>query len=325
MYQRKHDEGVQSSNADHLWAVPGSTTHSSKRLKVLILGPEHQEHFLSILATNVQQWGYEASVLPQSEVALGGSEQDGEEIEGDVLLYDLDTPLRRSMLSASKTDEDASWADLSLAGSEKRYPRVRLIIALSSRSVSRFTLEQIGAVALLYKPFQMGRLQRYLQVFQQVLFDESESSGNDASSWSPVVDRAANTGACQGSARSPRVLIVEDNPRVAETIRQCLEIEPRYDIRIAKDGLNALEQYVAWRPHCIVTDLLLPYIDGYQVMRTLSATSTRDRPSFVVLSALTQLELPERHVYPQGNSVVFIDKPFQIENLLDVVEQALAS
>ncbi|HEY6540066.1 MAG TPA: response regulator [Ktedonobacteraceae bacterium] len=287
------------------------------------MGPEHQDHFLSILAANVQQWGYEASILPHSEVA-GGSEYSVE-IEGDVLLYDLDVPLRRSALLVSKTGEDTSLADLYLASSDKRLPRVRLIIALSSRSVSRFTLEQIGAVALLYKPFQMGRLQRYLRVFQQVLFDEPESNGDDASSWSPAVSRVVEKGTHQGSDHTARILVVEDHPRVAETIRQCLECEPLYDIRIAKDGLNALEQCVRWRPHCIVTDLLLPYMDGYQVMRTLSATCMREMPAFVVLSALTQHELPESHVYPQGNSVVFIDKPFQIENLLGAVEQALAS
>ena len=128
----------------------------------------------------------------------------------------------------------------------------------------------------------------------------------------------------QGGERSARILVVEDHPRVADTIRQCLEFEPRYDIRIAEDGLNALEQCVEWQPHCIVTDLLLPYMDGYQVMRTLSAATTRRMPAFVVISALTQHELPESHVYPHGKSVVFIDKPFQIENLLDAVEQALA-
>ncbi len=324
MYQRKHDEGVQSLNADHLWPVPDSATHSSKRLKVLILGPNHQDHFLSILAANVRQWGYEVSVLPRGEVASGGSEQSVE-IEGDVLLYDLDMPLRRSVLLASKMGEDTSSVGLSLTGSDKRGPRVRITIAMSSRSVSRFTLEQIGAVALLNKPFQMERLQRYLQVFQQVLFDGLESSGDNTSSWSPVVHSAADAGAHQGSNRLARILVVEDNPRVADTIRQCLEIEPRYTIRIAKDGLNALEQCVTWRPHCIVTDLLLPYMDGYQVMRTLSATATREVPAFVVLSALTQRELPESHVYPQENGVVFINKPFQIEDLLDVVEQALAS
>ena len=324
MYQRKDNEGLQSARADRLWPVPDSATHSSKRLKVLILGPEHQEHFLSILAANVQQWGYEARILPHGGMASGGGEQHAE-IEGDVLLYDLDVPFHRSVLLASQVGEEASLADVSLAGSGQRRPRVRLVIALSSRSVSRLALKQLGAVALLNKPFQMAGLQRYLRVFQGLVYDEPASSGDERTSWLPGTGKAGEQGAYRGAGQAVRILVVEDHPRVADTIRQCLECEPFYDIRIASNGLDALEQYVAWRPHCIVTDVLLPYMDGYQMMRTLSATLPRELPAFVVLSALTQHELPESHVYPHGKSVIFIDKPFQIENLLDAVEQALAS
>lgn len=322
MYQRKHDGGLQSSNADRLWPVPKSITLSSKRLKVLILGPgDHQDHFVQILAANVQKWGYETSILSTCAVAGGGNACNAG-VVGDVLVYDLDDPLHMPTVPVGKTSEGASFAAPYLTSSDEGWPRVRLMIALSSRSVSRFTLEQIGAVALLYKPFQMERLQRYLQAFQQVLLDEPESISSDASPRS-AASMVVGKGTHRGADRSARILVVEDHPRVAETIRQCLECEPRYDIRIAEDGLNALEQYVAWRPHCIVTDLLLPYMDGYQVMRTLSAATTRQMPGFVVISALTQHELPGSHVYLHGKSVVFIDKPFQIENLLDAVEQAL--
>jgi CheY-like chemotaxis protein len=315
MYQRKHDRGIQSSNAGHLWSVPNSTPLPSKRLKVLILGAgDHQNHFIQILAANVQQWGYEASILSTSAVAGGGNARNAE-VVGDVLVYDLDDPLHMPTIAVAKTGEGASFAASYLTSSDKGWPRVRLMIALSSRSVSRLALEQIGAVALLHKPFEMERLQRYLQTFQQVLLDESENGNGDG-----VLEGVKGQ---RGAERSTRVLVVEDHPRVADTIRQCLEFEPRYDIRIAEDGLSALEQCVEWRPHCIITDLLLPYMDGYQVMRTLSAAPARQMPAFVVISALTQHELPESHVYPQGKNVVFIDKPFQIENLLDAVEQAL--
>jgi CheY-like chemotaxis protein len=323
MYQRKNDEGVQSSSADYIWPVLNSTTRSNKRMQVQILGSsEQQDHFLSILAANVQQWGYEASILPAG--AVGGGNGRESEREADVLLYDLDTPLHRATKTVSKTGGDTSFASPYLTDADKGGPRARLMIALCSHSVSRFTLEQIGAVALLYKPFQMERLQRYLQVFQQVLSDEPESSSADTSPWAPESLVGQGNGAHRGAGRPTRILVVEDHPRVAETIQQCLEFEPRYDIRIAQDGLDALEQCAAWRPHCIVTDLLLPYMDGYQIMRALSASTRRRMPAFVVISALTQHELPESHVYPHQESVVFIDKPFQVENLLDAVEQALS-
>jgi CheY-like chemotaxis protein len=299
MYQRECEDR-QSSNAGLL---------SKKRSRVLILGPGgRQDHFTQILAANVQQWGYKASILSTSAVLGGG--QDNIEVEGDILVYDLDDPLYMSTLSAGKATKGQSFATPFLASS----------------SVSRFTLEQIGAVALLYKPFEMERLQRYLRVFQQVLFDESaqESGNSDGLSQASTTSIFMGEEVHEDRKRLARILVVEDNPHVADAIRQCLEFEPSYEIRIAEDGLKALEQCVEWRPQCIVTDLLLPYMDGYQIMRTLSAAATQQMPAFVVISALMQHELPEYHVYPHGKSVVFIDKPFQIENLLDVVDRALA-
>lgn len=276
-------------------------TQNSKRLKVLILGSGgRNNHFNQILAANIQQWGYEASIL-SSSIVLGKGVQG--RVEGDILVYDLDDALRMSTLMAGKATNSVSFAAPLLADSDEGWPRVRLMIALSSRSVSRLALEQMGAVALLHKPFEMGRLQRYLQAFQKVLLDES------------VLESRSNS--------SARILVVEDHEQMADTIRQCLEFEPGYEVRIANDGLDALEQCVAWRPHCIVTDLLMPYMNGYQVMRSLSAASEQQMPAFVVISALTQHELPERDVYPRGKEVVFIDKPFHIEHLLDAVERVL--
>src|SRR5712691_3681660 len=229
MYQREH-AGRQNSNTDLRWPVSGSDTQTSKRLKVLILGTGgRQDHFTQILAANVRQWGYEASILSASMV-LGGMQGKAEE-EGDILVYDLDDALHMSTLKVRETASSVSYAAPYLTSSDKGWPRVRLMIALSSRSVSRLALEQIGAVALLYKPFQMERLQRYLQAFQQVLHDEPESLNGDASPRSAATTTVGK-GVQRSFERSARILVVEDHPHVAETIRQCLECEPRYDIRI---------------------------------------------------------------------------------------------
>jgi len=329
--QQRECEASQSSNTDYPWSAPVSDTQCSKRLKVLIWGAGgRQDHFTQILAANIQQWGYEATLL-SSGIVLSRVERDGGEmsrgaVEGDILVYDLDDDLRMSTLIAGKPGNSVSLAALALAGSDGGGLRVRLIIALSTRSVSRLTLEQIGAVALLYKPFEMERLQRYLRVFQQVL---GAGSGrvNGHESDELLLEAVSKTYVGEDvyegyGRRSARILVVDDHAQVAETIQQCLECEPGYEVRIASDGLDALEQCVAWRPHCIVTDLLMPYMNGYQVMRSLAAAQCM--PTFVVISALTQHELPEQHAYPPGKAVVFIDKPFQVENLLDAVERALA-
>ncbi len=313
--------GIQSPVAgDHL-RNPGAGIQSGRSLLVLIWGMVgQQDHFHQILAANIQRWGYEARILTAG-IVPGKGRQD--EIQGDVLLYDLDDPSRLSGLNTA--------LPFALTGSEEWQPRVRLMIALSSQSISRSRLEQIGAVALIHKPFEIGRLQRYLRVFDKVLLDESSlesERGFVEQAFSLPVPLAATSllrgdTMPTGTRKKVRILVVDDHVEVADTIRQCLECEPAYQVKIANDGLEALEQYISWRPDCIVTDLLMPWMNGFQVMRSLSVAISRHMPVFVVMSALTQYELPVNRAYLQGKVVVFVNKPFHIDHLLDAVKQAL--
>ena len=292
-------------------------TRYAHTLQVLIWGAgQQQNHFDRILAANIAQWGYSASVLPRnySNKAVG---LDGwDDIKADVLVCDLDGMLHSS-ISPGVNGQIASL----LTGGDVQLPPVplaslaRLSIVLSSRSISRSTLEQIGAVALLYKPFEMSLLQRYLIVMQQLLKDEQAFAPRQAQDDYRPAD--SNDG-------QVRVLVVDDHAEVARTIRQCLECESTYDVRVAKDGLEALELCITWQPQCIVTDLLMPWMNGYQVMRSLSAGRYRIVPAFVVLSALPRRELPVHPDYLKGKEIVFIEKPFHVEQLLQAVEQALA-
>jgi CheY-like chemotaxis protein len=249
------------------------------RLRVLIIG--QQNSFEHILTTNIQNWGHEVHILPVS------STMRHTHAEGDILLYDLDVTQNISAVNANNIDH-------------LQWPRVRLTIALSSRSVSRSTLEQIGAVALLQKPFEMGRLQRYLRILQRLLLEPETTQ--------PVGEKR-------------RILIVDDDIAIANAVRQCLIVESGYEVAVAYDGLEALEQCLDWRPECIVTDLIMPWMNGYQVMRCLNAVSLQKTPAFVIMSALNQFEVPWNRSYMRGNVVEYVDKPFNVDRLLSAIEQ----
>jgi CheY-like chemotaxis protein len=273
-----------------------------------------QNSFGYILAANIQCWGYEAVILSSALSRYGSVQKswDGRratigdvdtDVEGDVLLYDLDNAFPLSTLMAKERAVFADDIGLLLDDT------MRLIIALSSHSVSRMALEQIGAVALLYKPFEMGHLQRYLRMLQGLLLEEVR----------PRLTRCVER---------RRILVVDDDVEVAHAVCQCLIDEPGYEVTVAYDGLEALEQCVTWRPDCIVTDLIMPWMNGYQFMRCLAVAAQRSAypmPAFVVMSALTQLECPVNRSYLKDKIVVYVDKPFQIEHLLATVKQALGT
>ncbi|GAC1401293.1 MAG: hypothetical protein NVSMB49_15410 [Ktedonobacteraceae bacterium] len=268
-----------------------------QRLRVLIVG--QQNNFNHVLSLTIQHWGYE--VVRCSPEVLWREEAQQEacsharlaERQADVLLYDLDDVVEDSKSYVSSDT-------LYLLKERKQL----LIVVLSSRSVSRKMLEQIGAIALLQKPFEMGRLLRYLRVFQQLLHSHAQQQ-------------------TQTSLRNTRVLVADDDRNIAAMIRQCLisDVDVVFDVAIAYDGLDALEQCLAWQPHCIVTDLMMPLMNGYQVMRCLALGASHTSPAFVVMSALTQLEAPADTSYLAGKAVAYVNKPFHIDSLLAAIQQ----
>ena len=262
-------------------------------LRVLIIG--QQNNFHHVLSTNIQHWGYDVTWC--SSNALWQEEQQNTLAmwQADVLLYDLDDTVD---VSSFNTSADV----LSVHKDRKQF-----LIALSSRSISRRTLEHMGAVALLQKPFEMGRLSRYLHVLQQLRYPQVVRTHNDVD---VIYERI-------------RILVVDDDVNIASVIRQCLiaDGETVFDVAVAHDGLDALEQCLHWQPHCIVTDLIMPLMNGYQVMRCLAIGVARFTPAFVVMSALTQVEASIDVLYGASQAVAYVNKPFHIEQLLAAIQQ----
>jgi CheY-like chemotaxis protein len=264
-------------------------------LRVFIVGP--QEQFGRILATNIQCWGHNVVILPDLQALY--AEAAGI-LMGDVLLYDLDESFR--IASGSQDMPVTAF----LQGREVLQLRNRLTIVFSSRSVPRTMLEQIGAVALLQKPFQTGRLQRYLQVLQRL-----------------VQARHDDEASCRTRSEKLRVLLVDDDEMMVRTIAQCLACEADYEVALAYNGLDALEKCIDWRPHCIVTDLIMPWMNGYQVIRCLAHYSLQGLPACVIVSALGLREVPLGRLY-NDKMVTYVDKPFHIERLLAAIKQVCA-
>src|SRR2546423_7642731 len=266
---------------------------AQRRCSILqVLFTNQQNSFEHVLTTNIQNWGHQAIVVTPSSIL---SESNA---YGDVLLFDLDEALHSaSPIENGNPQVPVASMPLAVNGikqDDKHWPHVRLTIALSSFSVSRTTLERIGAVALLQKPFEMSRLQRYLRVLRSLLLEgeEIQQPGNNVAGH--VLGARGDeegTGDAAGRAGSPklRILVVDDDVTLANVIRKTLIFESRYEVVVAYNGLEALEQCLRWKPHCIVTDLIMPWMNGYQVMRCLAASSLQTMPAFVIMSALAQL------------------------------------
>jgi CheY-like chemotaxis protein len=96
-----------------------------------------------------------------------------------------------------------------------------------------------------------------------------------------------------GAHAPARVLIVEDNPDAAESLRMLLELLG-HRVRVAPDGLAALEAAHASPPEVMLIDIGLPGMDGYELAHRLRADSTLGGLVLVALTGYGRDEDKER-------------------------------
>lgn len=107
-----------------------------------------------------------------------------------------------------------------------------------------------------------------------------------------------------------RILVVDDEAQITRVLRTSLSSQG-YDIRVANDGVTALEIMKDWRPDLVITDLSMPNMDGLELCRRLRARS--DVP-IVVLSVRGEEKTKVQALDAGADD--YVTKPFGIEELL---------
>src|SRR6266545_1768421 len=87
--------------------------------------------------------------------------------------------------------------------------------------------------------------------------------------------------------RAARVLVVEDDEDIAQVLQRSLRLEG-YEVRIAGDGVQALDDLHAYLPDLLILDLGLPRLDGIEVAKKLRSDG-QDIP-ILMLTARDALE-----------------------------------
>ncbi|KPC61397.1 response regulator transcription factor [Streptomyces chattanoogensis] len=110
-----------------------------------------------------------------------------------------------------------------------------------------------------------------------------------------------------------RVLVVEDDPTVAEVVTGYLS-RAGYATEHAADGFAALDRAAAFRPHLVVLDLMLPGIDGLEVCRRLRRADGGAAVPVVMLTA--RGEEADRILGLELGADDYVTKPFSPRELV---------
>lgn len=118
-----------------------------------------------------------------------------------------------------------------------------------------------------------------------------------------------------------KILVIEDTADVRENIAEILESE-KYEVFKAENGKIGVEIAYKTQPDLILCDVMMPEMDGYEVLETLRKQVTTSTTPFVFLTAKNTREDLRRGMDLGADD--YISKPFTIDELLLGIKTRLA-
>ena len=115
-----------------------------------------------------------------------------------------------------------------------------------------------------------------------------------------------------------RVLAVDDDPVIQRLLEVNLEMEG-YEVRLASDGLQAVDAARDFRPDVILLDVMMPNMDGWEACATIKQDADFAETPVVFLSARAQDADVERG--SELGAAAYITKPFDPIDLLDLIAE----
>lgn len=117
-----------------------------------------------------------------------------------------------------------------------------------------------------------------------------------------------------------RVLIVDDEPDIVESIKFRLELE-NIECLEAYDGEEALSKAKNENPNLIILDIMLPKINGYKVSRLLKFDEAYKNIPIIMLTARAQEK--DKQLGEDTGADEYVTKPFEMDELIKLVKKYL--
>lgn len=121
-------------------------------------------------------------------------------------------------------------------------------------------------------------------------------------------------------AADKRVLLIDDD----ESLRALfvLAMSKEFNVAVAEDGVTGLAKAAVFKPHLIVLDLMMPRLNGFEVLRRLQTEGHTGVPVIVITGYSDQAN--ESLVSKEPNVVAFCTKPLKFNELIAKIQGLLA-
>lgn len=125
-------------------------------------------------------------------------------------------------------------------------------------------------------------------------------------------DNGIPTDALESGKR--KALIVDDDLELVELLRDVLEADGRFEIRVANNGFDAGMMVKEYHPDIIILDVMLPDINGKEVCQRVRSDSTLDDVRIICISGMVEQDKIADLKKSGAND--FLQKPFEVETLV---------
>jgi DNA-binding response OmpR family regulator len=121
---------------------------------------------------------------------------------------------------------------------------------------------------------------------------------------------------------APSVLVVDDEPNIVVSLEYLLQ-RAGYDVRVARDGAEALRAVAERKPDLILLDAMMPVRDGYDVCQTLRADPAFKDVRILMLTAKSR-DVDQEKALALGADE-YVTKPFSTRELVERVRRILGA
>ena len=121
---------------------------------------------------------------------------------------------------------------------------------------------------------------------------------------------------------APSVLVVDDEPNIVVSLEYLLQ-RAGYEVRVARDGEEALRALAEKKPDLILLDAMMPVRDGYDICQTVRANPAMKDVRILMLTAKSR-DVDQEKALALGADD-YVTKPFSTRELVERVRRILGS
>ena len=141
-----------------------------------------------------------------------------------------------------------------------------------------------------------------------------------------TADMAANLNAAAGASQNgmpqKKILVIDDSRTIVDVLRLAIE-QLRHDaVVVASNGIEGLQQFERERPDCVVVDVMMPHLDGFQLTRLLRGDSGSRQTPLIIMTTLGGADKQLTGLLSGADE--YLVKPFTGHQLCDAIERVMA-